>query len=310
MKNYVIKRLISTVITIFIVVIATFVLMHLIPGGPFDDIVQNIDQESLDAINARYHLDEPILKQFVRYVGGLLQGDMGPSYRLPGVTVNDLIQQGFPVSARVGAVAIVVIMIFGIGLGIVSALCTGKLPEYLITVFTTLGTSIPGFVVATSILYFFSERWAILPSNGLTSWKHYIGPVVALSLFSLSFVIRLTSSNLRDVLNQDYIRTARANGLPEYRVVMKYALRNALIPVVTYMGPTAASILTGSFVVETVFTVPGLGKYFVNSIGNRDYLVLMGVTLFYAVLVISMLFLIDIVYAFIDPRIKLGREGK
>ncbi len=309
MRSYILKRLLSTVLTIFIVVVVTFVLMHAIPGGPFDDIVQGISQESLDAINARYHLDEPVMKQFVRYVGGLLKGDMGPSYRMPGQTVNDLIGQGFPVSARVGVVAILVILVLGVGLGVVSALCSGKLPEYIITVFTTLGTSIPGFVVATSILYFFSELWSVLPSNGLTSWKHYIGPVAALSLFSMAFVIRLTASNLRDVLNQDYIRTARANGLPEYKVIFQYAMRNALLPVVTYIGPTAASILTGSFVVESVFTIPGLGKYFVNSISSRDYLVLMGVTLFYAVLVIVILFLIDIVYALIDPRIKLGREG-
>ena len=308
MKQYILKRLLSTVITIFIVVIVTFVLMHLIPGGPFDEITQGISQESLDAINARYHLDEPVLKQFVRYLSGLLQGDMGPSYRLPGVTVNDLIAQGFPVSARVGVVAIVVILVLGLLLGIVSALCYGRFAEHLITVFTTLGTSIPAFVVATSILYFFCELLNVLPSNGLTSWKHYIGPVIALSLFSLSFVIRLTSSNLREVLSQDYIRTARANGLPERRIILKYAMRNAIIPVITYMGPTAASVLTGSFVVESVFTIPGLGKYFVSSINSRDYLVLMGVTLFYAVLVIFILFLIDIVYAFVDPRIKLGGE--
>ena len=173
------------------------------------------------------------------------------------------------------------------------------------TFFTTLGVSVPGFVVATSILYVFSELLGVLPSNGLYSWKHYIGPVITISLFSLAFVIRLMSSNLKEVLEQDYIRTARANGLPEYRVIFKHAVRNAIIPVITYMGPTVGSILTGSFVVEQVFTIPGMGKYFVDSISSRDYTILMGVTLFYAVIVVVMLFIVDLVYVLIDPRIRL-----
>lgn len=305
MGKYILKRLVSTVITVLAIITITFFLMRMIPGGPFDEMSQDMPQESLDAINERYHLNDPLIMQYFTYLGGLVKGDLGPSYRLPGVTVNDIIAQGFPVSAKVGLAAIGVILVFGITLGIVSTLRQGRPEEYLITFFTTLGVSVPGFVVATSILYVFSELLGVLPSNGLYSWKHYIGPVITISLFSLAFVIRLMSSNLKEVLEQDYIRTARANGLPEYRVIFKHAVRNAIIPVITYMGPTVGSILTGSFVVEQVFTIPGMGKYFVDSISSRDYTILMGVTLFYAVIVVVMLFIVDLVYVLIDPRIRL-----
>lgn len=305
MGKYILKRLVSTVITVLAIITITFFLMRMIPGGPFDDMSPDMPQESLDAINERYHLNDPLIMQYFTYLGGVVKGDLGPSYRLPGVTVNDIIAQGFPVSAKVGLAAIGVILVFGITLGIASALRQGRPEEYLITFFTTLGVSVPGFVVATSILYVFSELLGVLPSNGLYSWKHYIGPVITISLFSLAFVIRLMSSNLKEVLEQDYIRTARANGLPEYRVIFKHAVRNAIIPVITYMGATVGSILTGSFVVEQVFTIPGMGKYFVDSISSRDYTILMGVTLFYAVIVVVMLFIVDLVYVLIDPRIRL-----
>lgn len=305
MKNYLIKRGIATIITIWAVVTVTFFLMHAIPGGPFDSIGQDVPPETIEAMNERYHLNDPLPVQYLNYLGGILKGDLGPSYRHLGVSVNSMIAQGFPVSARVGSAAVLVIVAAGVILGVISALSKERAVERIITIFTTLGMSVPGFVMAASILYFFCERLRVLPSNGLGTWKHYIGPVAALSLFSIAFVIRLMSSNLKEALGQDYIRTARANGIPEYRLVFKHAMRNAVIPVVTYLGPTIGSILTGSFVVEKVFTIPGMGKYFVDSINTRDYTVLMGVTLFYAVLVILILFLIDIVYVWIDPRIKL-----
>lgn len=305
MKKYIIKRTIATVITIWAVITVTFFLMHMIPGGPFDSIGQDVPPETLEAMNERYHLNDPVPQQYIRYLCDVVQGDLGPSYRQSGVSVTSILKQGFPVSAKVGTVAVIIIVSFGIVLGVIAALFKGRFIEQFITVFTTIGMSIPGFVMAASILYFFSERWALLPSNGISTWKHYVGPVIALSLFSIAFIVRLMASNLREVLQQDYIRTARANGIPEYKVIFKHAMRNAIIPVITYLGPTVGSILTGSFVVEKVFTIPGMGKYFVDSINMRDYTVLMGVTLFYAVLIILILFLIDLVYAWIDPRIKL-----
>lgn len=307
MGTYLIKRLIAMIITIFIVATITFFLMHAIPGGPFDlmGLTDTVPRETIEAMNARYHLDDPVAVQYWNYLKKLLQGDLGISYRSAGTSVNEIIARGFPFSAKVGLAASLVIVVLGIGLGIAAALNRGKLAERSITLLTTLFMSVPGFVIAAFLLYVFCERLGLLPSNGLSTWKHYIGPVIALSLFSLAFVIRLMASNLSQTMNQDYIRTARANGLPQSQIVWKHAMRNALLPVITYIGPTVGAILTGSFAVEKVFSIPGMGEYFVSSISNRDYTVLMGVTLFYAIIIIATMFLVDIVYLFIDPRIKL-----
>lgn len=307
MKSYSIKRVLSMIITLFAVSTITFFLMHAIPGGPFDlmGLTDTVPRETIEAMNARYHLDEPVIVQYWNYLKNLLHGDFGISYRTAGITVNEIIARSFPASAKIGLVSSCVIIVCGILLGVVASLKRGKAPERLITLLSTLFMSVPGFVIAAVLLYVFCEKLGLLPSNGLSSWKHYIGPVIALSMFSLAFVIRLTASNLTQVMNQDYIRTARANGLPKRSIVWKHALRNAMVPVVTYIGPTVGAILTGSFAVEKVFSIPGMGEYFVSSISNRDYTVLMGVTLFYAVIIIVTLFLVDMVYLVIDPRIKL-----
>lgn len=307
MRTYLMKRFIAMLITIFIIATVTFFLMHAIPGGPFDlmGLTDTVPRETVEAMNARYHLDDPVIVQYGNYLKDLLKGNLGISYRSAGTTVNEIIGRGFPFSAKIGLVASLVIVIAGIGLGMVAGLYRGKLPERLVTLLTTICMSVPGFVVAAFLLYVFCEKLGVLPSNGLSTWKHYIGPVVAISLFSLAFVIRLMASNLSQTMNQDYIRTARANGLPPSRIIWKHAMRNALIPVVTYIGPTVGAILTGSFAVEKVFSIPGMGEYFVSSISNRDYTVLMGVTLFYAIIIIVTMFLVDMVYLLIDPRIKL-----
>lgn len=305
MGKYIINRLISTLMTLFLIITLSFFLMHAIPGGPFDLLYQEMPEESLRALNERFHLNAPLYVQYLSYLNRLLHGDLGVSCRLSDIGVNDLLAQGFPISSKIGMVSIITIVTLGLLLGTLSALHWRRTPDHLITIFTTLGISIPGFVTATFILYFFCERLRLLPSNGLYTWKHYIGPVITLSLFSTAFIVRLVSANLIEILHQDYIRTAMANGLPARHILFKHAMRNALIPVITYVGPTFAAVLTGSFVVEKVFTIPGMGKYFVDSISSRDYTVLMGTTLFYAVIVVSVLFLIDLLYAWIDPRIKL-----
>ena len=307
MLKYLLKRMIATIITIFIVIAITFFLMHAIPGGPFNLMNPKMTPGMIEAMNTRYHLDEPVFIQFFNYLKTLMQGDLGPSYQKLGVPVNVILMQAFPVSAKVGTVAIVVVVFVGMGLGICSALRKDRGIDKGITFLTTLGVSVPNFVIASMVLYFFSERIGILPSNGLYSWKHYIGPVISLSIFSISFLTRLMATTLDNVLNQDYIRTCRANGLPEYRVIFFHGVRNAMLPILAYLGPTVASILTGSFVTEKVFTIPGMGGLFINSINNRDYMVIMGTTLFYSVLVVGIIFLIDVVYMFIDPRIKLEK---
>jgi len=302
--RFLVKRTLTMVVTLLVIITITFVMMHAIPGGPFTREKQ-LPDAVLAALNAKYHLDDPLWKQYVDYVKGVLSFNLGPSFQRAGVTVNDLIVEGFPATLKIGLTSVLVIIVVGIPLGIISALKQNKWQDGLVMFIATLGVTIPSFVMATGIIYIFSAKYNVLPSNGLTSWKHMIGPVIALSGFSLSFVARLTRSSMLEVLQQDYIRTARAKGLSNNKVIYKHALKNALIPVVTYLGPMIASLLTGSFVIEKVFAIPGMGKHFVESVGNRDYTVLMGITIFYALFLVVMVLLVDILYSFIDPRIKM-----
>ncbi|OPL09539.1 MAG: peptide ABC transporter permease [delta proteobacterium ML8_F1] len=293
------------VITLWFVITITFFLMHAIPGGPFSSEKQ-LPEEVLEALNEKYNLNDPLYKQYFDYLKGVLVFDFGPSFKRVGVMVNDLIYSGFPVSAKVGGVSILMIVLMGIPLGIISALKQNSLTDYIVTIMATIGVAVPSFVIATVIIYVFSSRLGFLPSHGLTTWRHYVGPVISLSGFSLAFVARLTRSSMLEVMQQDYIRTARAKGLDEGVVIFKHALKNALIPVVTYMGPMIAAILTGSFVIERIFAIPGMGKHFVESVGNRDYTVIMGITIFYAFFAIVMILVVDILYGLIDPRIKFS----
>lgn len=304
MLKYIVKRFIAMFITLFFVITLTFFLMHSIPGGPFTR-EKTLPPAVEEALNKKYHLDDPLGKQYVDYLKGVATLDLGPSFQKVGVEVTDMIKDGFPVSAKVGGMSCLAIVVIGIPLGLISALKQNKWQDYLVSVLATIGITVPSFVMATMIIYIFSSKLGWLPSNGLTSWKHYIGPVIALGGFSLAFVARLTRSSMLEVLRQDYIMTAKAKGLSQFKVIAKHALKNALIPVVTYIGPMIAAVLTGSFVVERIFAIPGMGKLFVESVGNRDYTVILGVTIFYAAFSIFMIFLVDIAYGLIDPRIKL-----
>lgn len=304
MGKFLFNRLVTIIVTLWLIVTLTFVMMHVIPGGPFTR-EKPLPPEVIESLNKKYHLDDPLYKQYIDYLGGVATFNLGPSFQKVGVTVNDLIVQGFPVTAKVGAGACVIIIVVGVLLGIISALKQNKWQDYLVMVIATLGVTIPSFVLATFIIYFFSAKWGILPSNGIGTWKHYVGPCIALAGFSLAFVARLMRSSMLEVLQQDYIRTARAKGLSENKVIFKHALKNALIPVVTYLGPTIATLVTGSFVIERIFAIPGMGKHFVESVGNRDYTVMLGMTIFYAVFLVVMVLIVDVLYVFIDPRIKL-----
>jgi len=301
--RFIAKRVISMFVTLLLVITFTFFLMHAIPGGPFTR-EKTLPPAVVRALEAKYRLDQPLWIQYIDYLDGVRRFDLGPSFQRIGVSVNTLIEKGFPVSARVGGLSALLVLVAGIPIGVISALKQNKWQDQLAMFLATLGVTIPMFVMATLIIYFFSSKLGWLPSFGLTTWKHYIGPVIALGGFSLSFVSRLTRSSMLEVLQQDYIRTARAKGLPEYVVMYKHALKNALIPVVTYVGPMVAAILTGSFVIERIFAIPGMGKYFVESVGNRDYTVIMGMTIFYAAFLVIMVLLVDILYVLIDPRIK------
>jgi len=303
--RYIARRFVSMIITLWFVVTITFFLMHAIPGGPFTR-EKALPEKVMEALNEKYHLNDPLWKQYVDYLQGVVVLDFGPSFSRPGIFVWDKIKEGFPVSAKLGGVATLIVVILGIPAGVISALYQNKVPDYVVTILATIGVAVPSFVIATVYIYIFSEKLLLVPAYGLEELKSYIGPSLALAGFSLAFVARLSRSSLLEVMQQDYIRTARAKGLSELRVIFKHAIKNSLIPVITYMGPTIASILTGSFVVERIFAIPGMGKLFVESVGNRDYTMIMGTTIFYAAFAIVMIFLVDIAYGIIDPRIKLG----
>ena len=290
-------------VTLFMITLLTFILMHAVPGGPFNGEKQ-VSKAVMDALNEKYKLNDPLWKQFFDYVSGLLRFDLGPSFKYQGKTVNDFIENGLPYSARLGAVTLVFVLLASIPMGIISALKNGKWQDMLLMAVATIGVTIPSFVVATGLIYVFSFRLGWTPVYGVDSWKGYILPVIAMGGYSVSFLARLMRSSLLDVMGQDYIRTARAKGISETRVIFKHALRNALIPVVTVLGPTVANLLTGSFVIEKIFAIPGMGGYFVNSVTQRDYTTIMGMTVFYAAFLIAMVFIVDLFYCLIDPRIK------
>lgn len=309
MRNYFLKRIFAAIITILLIATITFFMMHSIPGGPFTR-EKPVPDAILKVLNEKYHLDDPVIVQYFDYMKGLVTFDLGPSFSKVGVDVVELIKGGFPVSGKIGLLASILIVLVGIPFGIISALKQNRPIDYTVMFMATLGVTVPSFVIATLIIYFFAGILGWLPTFGLSSPLGYIGPVVALSGYSLSFVTRLTRSSMLEVLRQDYIRTARANGIKELTVMARHAVKNALIPVVTYVGPMIAAIMTGSFVIERIFALPGMGGYFVESITNRDYTTIMGMTVFYAAFYIIMVLLVDVAYALIDPRIKFGKEAK
>ncbi len=303
MAKYILKRIILMMVTLLAITLLTFIIMHAVPGGPFTSD-RNLPEAVEAQLNAKYNLDQPLMVQYVDYLKGLLRGDFGPSFKYQGKSVNDFIRDGFPVSARLGGVTVLFVLLAALPLGIVAALCNGRWQDILTMTIATIGVTVPSFVVATLLMYIFSYKLGWTPTIGLDSWSSYILPVIALGGYSLSFIARLMRSSLLEVMGQDYIRTARAKGLSETKVVFRHALRNALIPVVTILGSTIANLLTGSFVVEKIFAIPGLGVHFVDSINNRDYTAIMGVTIFYAAFLVAMIFLVDLFYILIDPRIK------
>lgn len=305
--GYIIKRIFNAFIVLWIVITITFFLMHAIPGGPFT-AEKSLPPYVLHSIEERYKLNDPLYKQYGDYLCNLVQGDLGPSFKYPGRSVNDIIKDGFPVSFKLGIEAILIAIIIGIPAGILAGVKKDKWQDRAVNFFTTLGVAVPSFVVAALLIYVLSTKLHLLPAAMWNGWRYEIMPALALSGMPMSFIARLTRSSMLDILSQDYIKTARAKGLSWSKVLIKHALPNSLIPVVTYLGPMTASILTGSFVIETIFAIPGLGQYFVTNIYNRDYTVILGVTIFYSVIVIVLNMVVDLLYPLLDPRIKIGEE--
>jgi len=302
MGVYIVKRISLAVVTLFLVATLTFFLMFLVPGGPFLS-EKAPSPQTLQALEKKYGLDKPVGIQYLNYMKGLIKSDLGPSLKMRGRQVNDIIKTGFPISARVGGIAMLLAIIIGIPLGTFSAINRGKWSDNVVMLISTFGIAVPSFVVATVLMYFFGVTLHILPTYGLSTPLHFILPVIALSFYPTAYISRLMRSSMLDVLGQDYMRTAKSKGLSQFKSLFKHALRNAILPVVTYLGP--ALILTGSLVVEKIFTIPGLGSQFVSSITDRDYPLIMGTTIFLAFLLITMNVIVDIVYKIIDPRIKL-----
>jgi len=302
--KYIFKRMLLMLLTLFSIATLTFFMMHAIPGSPFNSI-RNVPPKVIAAIEAKYRIKDPIPVQYVRYMGDLLRGDLGPSLKYQGMTVVDLIKTGLPSSAQLGLISIALVVLVSVPLGIVAALKNNRWQDGISMAFATVGVTIPSYIIATVSLYIFALNLRWVPSFGIERPRAFILPVLALSAYSIAFITRLMRSSLLDVMNQDYIRTARSKGLPEVKVIWKHALRNAMLPVVTVIGPLIAGLLTGSFAIERIFAIPGAGKHFVDSIANRDYPTIMGVTMFYAALLVIMVFVVDMLYVIIDPRIKI-----
>ncbi len=305
MSRYVIKKTLFSILTLLIVVTLVFFMLRAIPGGPFTR-EKPLPEATRERLEEAYGLNEPLLTQYFTYMGNLFTGDLGPSFRKPAYSVNELLAAGIPQTAKIGFFAVIVIILLGIPLGVVSALKANSAVDYGVMIIATVGITVPSFVIG-SLFILLAQHVPWIPVGGLSTPVSYIGPVIALAGYSLAFVSRLTRSSMLEVLRQDYIRTARAKGLSETKVIFKHALKNSLIPVITYVGPMIAAIMTGSFVVEKIFYINGIGEYFTESIGNRDYTLVIGVTLFYAVFYIIMVLLVDIAYSVIDPRIRLSK---
>ena len=302
MFRYIIKRVFLAIITIFIIAAITFFTMNAIPGGPFAS-EKAPSPEVQRVLEERYNLDKPVTEQFVIYMGNFLRGDLGVSLK-NARSISTIIGESFPISAKLGGLAALVAAIVGVVLGSIAALKRNTIIDRVIVFFTTLFTAVPSFVLATVLLYIFCLALKWVPVWSVES-TNYTLPVIALSLYPMAYITRLTKTSMLDALGQDYVRTANAKGVAGWKVIFKHALRNAIIPVITYIGPMLAYIITGSLVVENIFTIGGLGSKFISSINNRDYTMIMGTTMFLAILMVTMNLITDIVYSIVDPRIKL-----
>ena len=308
MTLYVLKRIVAAFFTLVLIATLTFFLMNAIPGSPF--MTDKSTPEQIAKANAKYGLDQPLPVQWWRYMTNYLRGDMGVSLKMQeGTEVTKILfgQGKFELSIRVGLWALLLAIVLGIPLGCIAAYNRGKAVDSVLRVLTTFGVAVPSFVFATLLLLIFAVhlKWLPVLSNSLETPASYVMPVLSLALYPSCYIAKLTRTSMLDAINQDYIRTARAKGLKTRRIIFKHALRNSLIPVITYLGPLAASIVTGGFVVETTFSIPGLGKYFISSILNRDYPVIMGTTVVLAALIVIMNLVVDIAYKIVDPRITL-----
>lgn len=305
MVRYIIKRFIVSIITVWILVTLTFFLVRALPGDPF--LSEKITPEIKANMMRYYGLDKPLPVQYATYMSNLLKGDMGYSLRYKNRTVNAIIADAFPASAELGIRSLIFSVTVGLILGIIAALNHNKGWDYASMVIAVIGVSVPSFIVGSLIQYLFGIKWRILPVAQWKSFAHTIMPTFALGLGTLALIARLMRTSMLEVVGQDYIKTAKAKGLSPFQVTVKHQIRNAILPVVTVLGPLVATLLTGTFVVEQIFAIPGLGRHYVLSIQNLDYTMVMGLTIFYGAFLVFMNFLVDIAYGLVDPRIRVGK---
>ncbi|WP_395678857.1 oligopeptide ABC transporter permease OppB [Inquilinus sp.] len=304
MLTYAVRRILGAIPTTLVIIAIAFFMIRLAPGGPFDgdkpmpiEIKRNLEKA--------YHLDEPLYMQFARYMGNIVQGDFGPSFKLKDYSVNELIYQGFPYSLQIGLSAIVIASFFGILFGTIAALKQNSPGDYGTMAIAMVGITIPNFVVAPLLVFLFAVTWRILPAGGITAgWTSFILPIAALALPPTAYIARLTRASMIEVLRSNFVRTARAKGLPERITIVRHTLKAGLLPVVSYLGPATAGIITGSVVIEQIFGIPGIGRYFVTAALNRDYTLVMGTVIFFAVLIIMFNLLVDLLYGALDPRVR------
>lgn len=308
--KYISKRIVYMLLSLLLIVTATFFLMKSAPGGPFTS-EKAVSPEIKKNLEEFYGLNQPWYKQYGDYLGSIARWDFGPSFKYKGQTVNDLIDQGFPVSFMLGLEALILAVAVGIILGVIAALNHNRWQDYGAMILAVLGISVPSFIMAAVLQYLLATELGWFPVAGWDSWIYTFLPALALAASPMAFIARLTRSSMLEVLSNDYIKTAKAKGLSRNVITVKHAIRNALLPVVSYLGPLAASVLTGSFIIEKIFGIPGLGAHFVTSISNRDYTTIMGVTVFFSIILLVSILIVDILYGLIDPRIKLsgGKKG-
>ena len=307
MFKYILKRIALSIVIVFVIATITFFLCHAIPGGPFDR-EKPLNPTILENLNKKYNLDKPLGEQYIDYMVDVAKLDLGPSYYYTNQTVNDFIERCFPVSFLLGVCAMLVAVVLGIPAGIISALKQNGWQDNILKILTTILVSLPNFVIASGLMYILGYKLELLPVALWGTPQQMIMPVLALSAYPLSYITKMMKSSMLEVMSSDYIRTARSKGMSKFMVTYNHALKNAILTVITVMGPMFAGIITGSLVVEKIFAIPGLGQQFTEAIFNRDYTMIMGLTIFYSILLISSILIVDIVYAIVDPRIKLGKE--
>ncbi len=307
MLSFILSRILTGIAVIFIVASATFFLLRVLPGGPFDT-EKRIPPQILENIEKKYGFDKPLLNQYAIYMGNLIKGDFGPSYRYIDRSANDIIKETLPISLELGVIALLIALFFGIIAGVISASMPRTVYDLSSVVFSTSLISLPSFVIGAALIYFFSVKWRIFPAALWGEPQHIVLPALTLSLAPFAYISRLVRSNMLDISGELYIRTAKSKGVGRIRILTKHILRNALIPVVTVLGPISAYLVTGSFVVEHIFAIPGIGRFFVLAVSNRDYSVVLGITIVYTIILVFANLIVDFLYVYLDPRIKFGKS--